>query len=252
MGTYVLTGGATGIGAAIKEKLRAQGHRVVVIDLKEGDYLADLGNPQTRREVVAKVAAEVTEIDGLITCAGVASQFPDSGKILQINYFGTTEMIDGLADNIKSGGRVIAISSNSAPMSTRPDLVDTLLAGSEDEAVAIGSELHGHECYASSKSAVARYMRRTAPGLAQRGISFNTLAPGYISTPMTQAVENDEEYGPLIKAFVDSIPLGRPGQAEDVANLAMFLLSPEGAYVAGSTLFIDGAHDAMMRPDASL
>ena len=150
MGTYVLTGGATGIGAAIKEKLRAQGHRVVVIDLKEGDYLADLGNRETRREVVAKVAAEVTEIDGLITCAGVASQFPDSGKILQINYFGTTEMIDGLAGNIKSGGRVIAISSNSAPMSTRPDLVDTLLAGKEDEAVAMGGELH--ECYASSKA----------------------------------------------------------------------------------------------------
>ena len=187
MGTYVLTGGATGIGAAIKEKLRAQGHRVVVIDLKEGDYLADLGNPETRREVVAKVAAEVTEIDGLITCAGVASQFPDSGKILQINYFGTTEMIDGLAGNIKSGGRVIAISSNSAPMSTRPDLVDTLLAGTEDEAVAMGGELHGHECYASSKSAVARYMRRTAPGTCAArhllqcpctGLHFNTYDAG--------------------------------------------------------------------------
>jgi NAD(P)-dependent dehydrogenase (short-subunit alcohol dehydrogenase family) len=69
---------------------------------------------------------------------------------------------------------------------------------------------------------------------------------------MTQSVERDPEYGPLIKAFVDSIPIGRPGQAEDVANLAMFLLSPEGAYVAGSTLVIDGAHDAMMRPDANL
>jgi NAD(P)-dependent dehydrogenase (short-subunit alcohol dehydrogenase family) len=69
---------------------------------------------------------------------------------------------------------------------------------------------------------------------------------------MTQSVENDAEYGPLIKAFVDSIPIGRPGQAEDVANLALFLLSPEGAYVAGSTLVIDGAHDAMMRPDANL
>lgn len=252
MGTYVLTGGATGIGAAIKEKLRAQGHRVVVIDLKEGDYLADLGDPETRSSVVSKVAAEVPEIDGLITCAGVASQFPNTGKILAINYFGTTEVIEGLAANVVTGGRIIAISSNSAPMSSRPDLIDALLDGPEAAAVAMGAELNGHECYASSKNAVARYMRRTAPGLAQRGISFNALAPGYISTPMTQAVENDEEYGPLIKAFVDSIPLGRPGQADDVANLAMFLLSPEGAYVAGSTLFIDGAHDAMMRPDANV
>jgi NAD(P)-dependent dehydrogenase (short-subunit alcohol dehydrogenase family) len=252
MGTYVLTGGATGIGAAIKEKLRAQGHRVVVIDLKEGDYLADLGDPETRSSVVSKVADEVPEIDGLITCAGVASQFPNTGKILAINYFGTTEVIEGLSANVVTGGRIIAISSNSAPMSTRPDLIDALLDGPEVAAVAMGAELNGHECYASSKNAVARYMRRTAPILAQRGISFNALAPGYISTPMTQAVENDEEYGPLIKAFVDSIPLGRPGQADDVANLAMFLLSPEGAYVAGSTLFIDGAHDAMMRPDVSV
>lgn len=252
MGTYVLTGGATGIGAAIKEKLRAQGHRVVVIDLKEGDYPADLGDPEIRSSVVSRVAAEVPEIDGLITCAGVASQFPNTGKILAINYFGTTEVIEGLAANVVTGGRIIAISSNSAPMSSRPDLIDALLDGSEAAAVAMGAELNGHECYASSKNAVARYMRRTAPSLAQRGISFNALAPGYISTPMTQAVENDEEYGPLIKAFVESIPLGRPGQAEDVANLAMFLLSPEGAYVAGSTLFIDGAHDAMMRPDAGV
>jgi len=252
MGTYVLTGGATGIGAEIKGQLRDQGHHVVVIDLKDGDYLADLGDPLARQAVISTVATEVPTIDGVITCAGVASQFPDTAKILAINYFGTTEVIDGLAANVVPGGRIIAISSNSAPMSSRPDLIDMLLEGTEENAVALGAELNGHECYASSKNAVARYMRRTAPGLAQRGISFNALAPGYISTPMTQAVENDEEYGPLIKAFVDSIPLGRPGQAADVANLAMFLLSPQGAYVAGSTLFIDGAHDAMMRPDASV
>lgn len=252
MGTYVLTGGATGIGAAIKEKLRAQGHRVVIIDLKDGDYLADLGDPKARQATITKVSTEVPVIDGLITCAGVASQFPDPGKILQINYFGTTEVIEGLEGNIIPGGRVIAISSNSAPMSTRPDLIEAMLEGSEQKTVELGGNLHGHECYASSKGAVARYMRRKAPGLAQRGISFNALAPGYISTPMTQSVENDAEYGPLIKAFVDSIPIGRPGQAEDVANLALFLLSPEGAYVAGSTLVIDGAHDAMMRPDANL
>jgi NAD(P)-dependent dehydrogenase (short-subunit alcohol dehydrogenase family) len=64
MGTYVLTGGATGIGAAIKEKLRAQGHRVVIIDLKEGDYLADLGDPKARKSVITKVATEVPVIDG--------------------------------------------------------------------------------------------------------------------------------------------------------------------------------------------
>ena len=182
----------------------------------------------------------------------MASQFPDPGKILSINYFGTTELISGLIDSVSSGGRVVAISSNSAPMCTKPELIDTLLSGDEAAAVAMGAGTNGHECYAGSKQAVARWMRRQAPEYARRGVSFNAIAPGYVQTPMTQAVEESEEYGELIKAFLDSIPIGRPGQADDVANLVMFLLSPEGAYIAGSTLFIDGAHDAMMRPDAPL
>ena len=252
MGKYILSGGATGIGAAIKTQLRAQQHDVIVIDLNEGDYCVDLGNPTARRDTLSQVKADHSEFDGLITCAGVASQFPDPGKILRINYFGSIDMIEALAGNICAGGRVVAISSNSAPMSTRPDLIETLLSGDEDAAVAMGDTTNGHECYASSKSAVARYVRRKAPELAARKISFNAVAPGYVETPMTKAVQESEEYGELIKAFLDSIPIGRPGQAEDVANLVLFLLSPEAAYVAGSTLFIDGAHDALMRPDATL
>ena len=128
MGKYVLTGGATGIGAAIKRQLLGQGHDIVVIDLKDGDYLADLGDPAVRKAVIDQVKADHPSIDGLITCAGVASQFPNPAKILQINYFGTVEIIEGLSENIVSGGRVVAISSNSAPMSTRPDLTDACLA----------------------------------------------------------------------------------------------------------------------------
>ena len=120
MGKYVLTGGATGIGAAIKQQLLDQDHVIVVVDLKDGDYLADLGDPAARKTVIDQVKADHPEIDGLITCAGVASQFPNPAKILQINYFGTVEIIEGLSETIASGGRVVAISSNSAPMSTRP------------------------------------------------------------------------------------------------------------------------------------
>ena len=252
MKTYLLTGGATGIGAAIRAQLTSAGHKVVTVDLKDGDYLADLGDASARANVIDRIKSDHPVLEGIITCAGVASQFPDPGKILSINYFGTTELISGLIDNVSSGGRVVAISSNSAPMCTKPELIDTLLSGDEAAAVAMGAGTNGHECYAGSKQAVARWMRRQAPEYARRGVSFNAIAPGYVQTPMTQAVEESEEYGELIKAFLDSIPIGRPGQADDVANLVMFLLSPEGAYIAGSTLFIDGAHDAMMRPDAPL
>ena len=104
MGTYVLTGGATGIGAAIKEKLRALGHRVVIIDLKEGDYLADLGDPKARQSVITKVATEVPVIDGLITCAGVASQFPDPGKFSRLTISARPRSSKGLKVISSRGG----------------------------------------------------------------------------------------------------------------------------------------------------
>ena len=97
------------------------------------------------------------------------------------------------------------------------ELIDTLLSGDEAAAVAMGAGTNGHECYAGSKQAVARWMRRQASMPA--AVFPNAIAPGYVQTPMTQAVEESEEYGELIKAFLDSIPIGRPGQADDVANL---------------------------------
>jgi NAD(P)-dependent dehydrogenase (short-subunit alcohol dehydrogenase family) len=66
---------------------------------------------------------------------------------------------------------------------------------------------------------------------------------------MTAAIANDATYGEAIKQFVESIPIGRPGQPNDIANLITFLLSPDAAFVAGSLIYCDGAHDAMMRPE---
>jgi NAD(P)-dependent dehydrogenase (short-subunit alcohol dehydrogenase family) len=92
-------------------------------------------------------------------------------------------------------------------------------------------------------------MRRVAPVYARRGISFNAIAPGYIETPMTEAVAKSEAYGSAIQEFVASIPIGRAGQPNDVAQLIRFLLSPEAAFIAGSLIYCDGAHDAMMRAE---
>ena len=104
----------------------------------------------------------------------------------------------------------------------------------------------------AARAGMVNFTQTAAVEWANCGVRVNAVAPGYIQTPMTQAVEESEEYGELIKAFMDSIPIGRPGQADDVANVVLFLLSPQGSYVAGTTIFIDGAHDAMMRPDANL
>jgi NAD(P)-dependent dehydrogenase (short-subunit alcohol dehydrogenase family) len=134
-------------------------------------------------------------------------------------------------------------------MCSNEALVEAMLALDEAHAMSLAADTNGHECYAGSKQAIARWMRKVAPEYAKRGIAFNAIAPGYIETPMTAAVAQDETYGELIKEFVASIPIGRPGQPEDVANLISFLLSPEGCYIAGSLIYCDGGHDAMMRPE---
>ena len=91
MATYVLTGGATGIGAATKRKLRSVGHTVITVDIKEADYVTDLGDASARTEVIDAIKRAHPALDGIITCAGVGSDFPDPAKILAINFFATVE-----------------------------------------------------------------------------------------------------------------------------------------------------------------
>jgi len=249
MATYIMTGGASGIGAATQNLLTEQGNTVVTLDIRKADFLADLGDEQQRQDAIDALKQAYPKIDGLITCAGVASHFPDPGKILAINYFGTRGIVEGLADTIAPGGRIVAISSNSAPMCHNEGLVAALLDNDPERAQELAAASNGHDCYAGSKQAVARWMRQVAPDFASRGIAFNAVAPGYIETPMTAAVAQSPEYGEAIKAFVASIPIGRAGQPEDVAQLIHFLLSPAAGFIAGSLIYCDGAHDALMRPE---
>jgi NAD(P)-dependent dehydrogenase (short-subunit alcohol dehydrogenase family) len=113
----------------------------------------------------------------------------------------------------------------------------------------LAQTVSGHECYSGSKQAVARWVRRSAPEWARSGIAVNAVAPGYIETPMTQAVAKSPEYADSIRQFLQSIPLQRAGQPQDIADLVSFLLSDNATFIAGSVLFCDGGHDALFRPD---
>jgi len=123
-----------------------------------------------------------------------------------------------------------------------------LLNTDENQARELAAQTEGHECYAGSKQAVAKWVRRIAPSWARKGIAVNAIAPGYIETPMTKAVAESPEYADKIKQFLASIPMQRAGQPEDIANLAEFLLSDKASFISGSVLFCDGGHDAMLRP----
>ncbi len=252
MGSYAMTGGATGIGAAIRKSLVSAGHQLIVVDLKDADINADLSTAEGRAEALAGITARAGDgLDDFIACAGVSGSVPAKPLIPSVNYFGAVALVEGLRDLLRTRrGSVVLIASNSAPMETRQDYVDALLAGDEAAARAMAEETDGHPLYSGSKQAIARWMRRNTQQYAAEGIRLNAVAPGYTRTPMTESVANDPAYADAIKQFLDSIPLKRAGEPEDIAKAVSYLLSDDASFVCGSVLFVDGGHDAMLRPDS--
>lgn len=251
MKTYAMTGGASGIGAAIKQSLLDAGHQLIVVDIANADIEADLSSAEGRQSAIASIiAAAPSGLDGFIACAGVGAHVPNLPLIAAVNYFGTTELVAGLRDSLaQKNGAVVLISSNSAPMDTNQGYVDALLAGDKAAVEAQLEGMEGQTVYSGSKQGVARWMRRNTAEYAAQGIRMNAVAPGYTETPMTAAVKDDPNYGDAIRQFVATIPVGRPGLPGDMAKAVSFLFSEDAAFICGSVLFVDGGHDAMMRPD---
>lgn len=251
MGTYVVTGGASGIGAAIKQQLQEEGHTVLALDIQEADIVANLATTEGRTAAINAIRkATGNELSGLVACAGVGSHVPDRALITAVNYFGTVELVEGLRDHLAANGAsVLLISSNSAPMPTNPQYVEALLAGDESSASEIAAAMESQPVYSGSKQAVTQWMRHNTQPYAAQGIRMNAIGPGYTRTPLSAAVEDDPTYGDAIKQFIASIPVGRPGLPQDMADAASFLLSDKATFICGAMLFIDGGHDAMLRPD---
>jgi NAD(P)-dependent dehydrogenase (short-subunit alcohol dehydrogenase family) len=251
MGVFALTGGATGIGAAIKEQLRADGHQVIVVDLKEGDVCADLSTLSGRQNAIDGIRALAADgLDGLIPCAGLGPSVRPLSLITRVNYFGAVAVVEGLLDLVvKRKGSIVMISSNSASMTGHDDYVDLLLADKESAAADLIDGKDAHTAYAGSKLALSCWMRRIAPDYARQGVRINAVAPGIIDTPLSSKVLADKDLGQLMKDFGDSVPLGAIGQPQQIAEVVTFLLSGKSSFMSGSMVFVDGGHDAMLRPD---
>ena len=134
MAIYAMTGGATGIGGALKQQLRDQGDTVIVVDIKEGDVIADLSTTDGRKAAVdgiRKLAAD--GLDGFIPCAGLGPYIKPLSTIARVNYFAVIETIKGVRDLVeKKKGSILLVSSNSAPMVPADDaFVQLCLAGDE-------------------------------------------------------------------------------------------------------------------------
>lgn len=249
---YAITGAANGIGAAVVHQLKARGDEVITIDIKQADIIADLSTVEGRQQAVAGLQGRAQSgLDGLVPCAGLGPSVKPFDLITRVNFFGTTALVEGARPLLeRRRGRVVLVSSNSAPMGHHKEYVKALLTGNEAEACQLIAGLDGQTAYGGAKYALAVWMRRQAPGyMKESGVALNAVAPGITRTAMTDGVFADATWGDAIRQFSDLTPCGTMATPEMIANAIVFLLDPAAAFVCGSVLFVDGGTDALLRPE---
>src|SRR6266513_2540787 len=235
----LVTGGSRGIGRGIVKAFAAEGAKVAIVykgnqaaaesltaEVAQAGGVAkahqcDVANHADALKVVEAVEAEWGPVNIMVNNAGVirdglfVGMKPDEWNVvIQTNLGGTFNFCHAVAMKLarQRKGRIINISSVAAEH-TNP----------------------GQTNYAASKGAINSFTRALAVELAGRGVTVNAVAPGFIETDMSAAVRN--KAGDMIKKI---IPMRRIGTPEDVAKVAVFLASPDSAYVTGQVLTVDG------------
>jgi NAD(P)-dependent dehydrogenase (short-subunit alcohol dehydrogenase family) len=258
----VITGAASGIGAATATYLRERNVRVITSDLREADVTANLATPEGRTAFVEGVARQSGgKVDAVIANAG-------GGPVetsVQLNFFGAVATLEGLRPLLarSAAPRAVAVSSIGSLFATRADLVEACLTGDEPAALLVAQDVRAEAersgadtarvretVYGHAKLALNRWCRSAAsnPDWAGAGILLNVVALGLYDTPAAAFILNNPERRRLMQ---DATPVrgAFPGRPEDAAALLSWLTSPENAQLTGQVLFADGGFESRLRGD---
>jgi len=252
MATCVISGSASGIGAATRERLQADGFEVIGIDIRDAEVIADLSKPEERTAAVAAVLEKTGgRIDRLVLSAGLGELHP-LPTVTSVNYFGSIRLLDAFQEALGRGEdpAAVLLCSNSARMTTFEGhpYVEALLDEDEERArELIEKDPVTFVAYAGGKFALGIGMRRRAPDWGAAGIRLNAIAPGPTDTPLLDEIADDPVRTKGLQGLPN--PLGRHASPAEMASVIAFLLGPEASYVHGVILYADGGIDAALAPD---
>ncbi|MHC9297362.1 coniferyl-alcohol dehydrogenase [Mycobacterium sp. LTG2003] len=241
----VVTGCASGIGAEVTRQLRELGARVTGLDLRAPEQMPDTFTELDLADPVAvDRAARAIDgpVDALFNVAGVSSGIGDPRLVVRINFLGTRQFTEAVADRIARGGSITLVSSlaASAYRENRAITTGLLHTGSVDEGLRWCDE-HPEALadggYRLSKEATILYVMSKTAELGSRGIRINCTAPGVTETPILDQLRS--AYG---QQYLDSFttPLGRNSEAGEQAALLVFLGSAAASYITGQVVWADG------------
>ena len=233
--TALITGASGGIGAEIAKSLHAQGATVVLHGTRQAK-LEELANELGSRAHV--VTANLSNDDEVEALFAKASKFTGAVNIL-VNNAGITR--DNLAMRMKDDEWNDVISVNmTATMRLCRSALRSMMKARWGRIISVSSIVGvtgnaGQTNYAASKAGMIGFSKSLAAEVASRGITVNVVAPGFIETPMTDVLADDQKAN-----LLRNVPAGRLGQGAEIAAAVSYLASEEAGYTTGATLHVNG------------